>query len=197
MGLSKVLHRPYPWPMHDFRTPILLAFATLTFFGTENAARAQTQPGGAAAAPPSTGSAQETQARGYWTDPSTGFMWAAKDNGKQVNWHKAMKYCGTLLLTGHSDWRLPAINELQAIYDGSGFATPTPKGVTWALAGRAKGGLLLTGVREWSSSRKLDDRGHVTGYAWQFDFPHGQRWGYDPLGYSGSLRALCVRGSGK
>jgi hypothetical protein len=141
-------------------------------------------------------SAQETQTRGYWSDLSTGLVWAAKDNGKDTNWHDALKYCSTLRLSGYSDWRLPVINELEAIYDGSGFAAPAPKGVRWALAGRAKGGLLLTGAREWSSSRRLDDRGHATGYAWQFDFPHGGRWG-DPLGYSGSLRSLCVRDSKK
>ena len=35
----------------------------------------------------------ETQIRGYWIDPSTGLMWAGKDNGKDVNWKKAVKYC--------------------------------------------------------------------------------------------------------
>jgi hypothetical protein len=50
--------------------------------------------------------AQETQARGYWTDPSTGLIWAGKDNGKEVNWHQATKYCRDLRLAGYSDWRL-------------------------------------------------------------------------------------------
>lgn len=142
-------------------------------------------------------SGQETQARGYWIDPSTGLMWTAKDNGYDITWGKAMKYCRNLSLAGYSDWRLPSINELQGIYDGSGFTAPHPKNLMPVLAGRAKGGLLLTGAREWSSSRVLDDRGRRTGYAWQFDFPHGKRWRYDPLGYNGSLRALCVRGSEK
>jgi len=141
-------------------------------------------------------SAQEPQARGYWRDPSTGLMWAAKDNGKNVAWGKAMKYCRNLSLAGYSDWRLPSIDELQRIYDDSGLTAPHPKDVVPALAGKAKGGLLLTGAREWSSNRVLDDRGHSTGYAWEYDFPHGQRW-KDPLGYTGSLRALCVRGSGE
>lgn len=137
---------------------------------------------------------QETQARGYWIDPSTGLMWAGKDNGKDVSWKNAVKYCRDLRLAGSSDWRLPTIDELQGIYDGSGFAVPPPrKGIEW---GRAKGGLFLTGSREWSSSRVLDDRGRNSGYAWEYDFPHGRRW-KDPLGYTGSLRALCVRGSGK
>ena len=140
--------------------------------------------------------AQETQTRVYWIDPSTGLMWTAKDNGDDITWGKAMKYCRNLSLAGYSDWRLPSVDELERIYDGSGFTAPHPKDVIPILAGRANGGLLLTGAREWSSSRVLDDRGHNTGYAWEYDFPHGRRW-KDPLGYTGSLRALCVRGSGK
>lgn len=143
-------------------------------------------------------SAKETQASGFWVDLSTGLMWTAKDNSTDITWGKAMKYFRKLSLAGYSDWRLPTIDELQGIYDGSGFnAPPPPGGGKWALAGRVKGGLLLTGAREWSSSRVLDDRGHRSGFAWQFDFPHGERWSYDPLGYKGSLRALCVRSSGK
>ena len=141
--------------------------------------------------------AQETQARGYWVDPSTGLMWSARDNGKDVTWGNALKYCRNLSLAGYSDWRLPSIDELQGIYDDSGFTAPHPKDVVLVLAGKAKGGLLLTGAREWSSNRVLDDRGHRTGIAWQYDFPHGMRWRYDPLGYASSLRALCVRDSGK
>jgi len=141
--------------------------------------------------------AQETQVREYWTDPSTGLMWTAKDNGNDIKWGNAMKYCQNLSLAGYSDWRLPSIEELEGIYDDSGFNAPHPKDVVLALAGRAKGGLLLTGAREWSSSRTLDDRGHRTGIAWQYDFPHGMRWRYDPIGYTNNLRALCVRGSEK
>jgi hypothetical protein len=137
-------------------------------------------------------SAHETLTRGYWSDSSTGIMWAAKDNGENVTWGNALKYCQNLNLAGYSDWRLPSIDELQGIYDDSGFIAPHPKDVIPVLAGGAKGGLLLTGSREWSSDRVLDDRGHKTGYAWEYDFSHGRRW-KDPLGYTGSLRALCVR----
>jgi hypothetical protein len=137
--------------------------------------------------------AQETLARGYWSDPSSGLMWTAKDNGNDVTWGNAVKYCRNLSVAGYSDWRLPSIDELQGIYDDTGFAAPHSRGSILALAGKAKGGLLLTGAREWSSTRVLDDRGHNTGIAWQYDFPHGSRWRYDPLGYKRSLRALCVR----
>lgn len=141
--------------------------------------------------------AQQTQARGYWIDPHTGLMWTAQDNGSDLNWHKAIKYCRDLRLEGHSDWRLPTVEEFEGIYDGSGFSAPVPrKGMIWVLAGKPKGGLQLTGNLEWSSSRVLDDRGHRTGYAWEFDFPHGRRW-HDPLGYNASKRALCVSSSSK
>jgi len=138
-------------------------------------------------------SAEETLARGYWIDPAIGLIWTAKDNGNDIAWGNAVKYCRNLKLAGYSDWRLPTIDELENIYDGSGFTAPHSKGSTPALAGRAKGGLLLTGAREWSSTRVLDDRGHRTGIAWQYDFAHGERWRLDPIGYRGSLRALCVR----
>ena len=41
---------------------------------------------GVLSAPGYQGVAQETQVRGYWTDPATGLMWAGRDNGKDVNW---------------------------------------------------------------------------------------------------------------
>ena len=47
--------------------------------------------------------AQETQARGYWTDPATGLMWAARDNGRDLSWNKAVKYCRNLRVAGYSD----------------------------------------------------------------------------------------------
>src|SRR4029077_1282239 len=43
----------------------------------------------AQSAPEGQAGAQETQARGFWTDPSTGLMWTGKDNGKDVSWKKA------------------------------------------------------------------------------------------------------------
>ena len=83
---------------------------------------------------------QQTQVHDYWVDPSTSLMWTAKDNGKDLNWKQAMRYCRDLRLAGYSDWSLPTIDQLQGIYDGSGFATPPPqKGAIWALAGKAKG----------------------------------------------------------
>ena len=145
------------------------------------------------------GLAQQTQARGYWTDPSTGLMWAGKDNGKDVGWRKAMKYCRDLRLAGYSDWRLAAVNELQDIYDAKldspGLAGP---GRGTAFAWHVKGNLLLTG-NEWANNPMNDGLKHIESYEWYFDFNEGradnQPSGW-PYPYSG-MRALCVRGSGK
>jgi hypothetical protein len=150
----------------------------------------------AQSAPEGQGSAQESQARGFWTDPSTGLRWAGRDNGKDVSWKGAVKYCRDLRLAGHSDWRLATLAELGEIYD--------PNAKVPGLAGsgqdnlftyHVKGNLFLTGD-EWSSERINDDRGHPSGYARYFDFNEG-RSKEDPISfpYSYSLmRALCVRG---
>jgi hypothetical protein len=97
----------------------------------------------------------------YWVDFSTGLMWTAKDNGKDVSWRQATKYCRDLRLAGFSDWRLATIDELAGIYDGTGLDAPPPReGIKWALAGKPKGSLFLTGNHHWSSTKALDDRGH-------------------------------------
>jgi hypothetical protein len=146
--------------------------------------------------------AQETQVRGYWVDPSTGLMWAGKDNGKDVSWKSAVKYCRDLRSAGYSDWRLATLTELKGIYDKTANAPGLARlggpakgsDFTWHV----KGNLFLTG-NQWSSERINDDRGHPSAYVWYFDFNEG-RPNNDPTGFPypfTSMRALCVRGSGK
>jgi uncharacterized protein DUF1566 len=59
---------------------------------------------------------------GTWIDPSTGLMWAGRDNGKDVSWKNAAKYCRNFRLAGYSDWRLATVAELKIIYDRSANA---------------------------------------------------------------------------
>ncbi len=180
--------------MPDLHNRLLLAFTSLVFFPAAYAACAQTQP-----SLPSAGPAQETRVPAYWVDPSTGLMWAAKDNGKDVNWRQAMKYCRRLHLAGYSDWRLATLAELGAIFDRNanapGLAGPRKEGsFTWHV----KGNLFLTG-NVWSSERIYDDRGHPSGYEWYFDFNEG-RSDNDPSGFpypSSLMRAMCVRRTGE
>jgi hypothetical protein len=152
----------------------------------------------AQSAPEGQGGAQETQVRGYWIDSSTGLTWAGKDNGRDVSWKKAMKYCRDLRLAGYSDWRLASVGELEGIYDKNanapGLMGPSGKGTasTWHV----KGNLFLTG-NQWSSTRLADDRGHPSGYASRFDFNEGRVFNGDEIWFYTNKRALCVRGSGK
>jgi Protein of unknown function (DUF1566) len=140
------------------------------------------------------GPVQETQVRGYWIDPSTKLMWAGKDNGRDVSWKKAMKYCRDLRLAGYSDWRLANIGELGAIYDkdanSPGLAGPPGKSRPFTF--HVKGNLFLTG-NQWSSTRLVNDRGRPSGYASRFDFNEGRAFNGDELWFYTNKRALCVR----
>jgi hypothetical protein len=138
--------------------------------------------------------AQETHIRDFWSDPSTGLMWAGKDNGKDVNWNKAMKYCRDLRLAGYSDWGLATLGELEGIYDKN--ANATGRDGQGASSWHVKGNLFLTG-NQWSSSRLVDNRGHLSGYASRFDFNEGRVFNGDELSFYTNKRALCVRGSRK
>ena len=169
-------------------TLILISFCTLVVIA------------GAQCSTQDRGQAQETQVRGYWVDPSTGLMWAAHDNGKEVNWHKAMKYCRNLRLAGYSDWRLAVIGELQGIYNKSAEAPGLNPRSRWheaePMTFHVKGGIFLTG-NQWSSTRGYDDRRHPSGYAWRFDFNEGREFAGDELWFDTNKHALCVRPSGK
>lgn len=129
-----------------------------------------------------------------WTDPATGLMWTGKDNGSDVDWNQASAYCSNLQLAGNKDWRLPTIVELDGIYDPSVSAqTVFDYG---AVNVHVKGNLKLTGWY-WSSAQ-----GDAPGKPWQVAWDvilHGA--GEDrstlPLGFSYSMRALCVRRSGE
>lgn len=154
--------------------------------------------GNAQSAPENQSRAQETQVRGFWVDPSTDLMWTGKDNGRDVTWKNAVKYCRDLRLAGDSDWRLASLEELQGIYDkdanAPGLMGPSGKGAaaTWHV----KGNLFLTG-NQWSSNQKTDDRGRPSGWAWRFDFNEGRSFGGDEVTFYTNKRALCVRTPGK
>jgi hypothetical protein len=137
----------------------------------------------------------ETQVRGFWTDPSTGLMWAAKDNGKDLSYESAVQYCRDLRLAGHSDWRLATLVELQGIYDKTAIAHGLA-GAHGEVRNRwhVKGNLFLTG-EPWA----YDQSGRTEQRQDSFNFDTGRA--NNPNGFlSPSFsfkRALCVRGSGK
>jgi tetratricopeptide (TPR) repeat protein len=50
-------------------------------------------------------------------DTRTNLMWAAKDNGENINWANAKSYCEKYRGGGYSDWRMPTLDELGGLYD--------------------------------------------------------------------------------
>lgn len=54
---------------------------------------------------------------GTISDLSTGLMWQQADDGIARDWEEALDYAESLVLLGHSDWRLPDAKELQSIVD--------------------------------------------------------------------------------
>ena len=52
-------------------------------------------------------------------DTKTNLMWAAKDNGANINWEDAKSYCEKYRGGGYTDWRMPTQDELRRLYDTS------------------------------------------------------------------------------
>ena len=50
-------------------------------------------------------------------DTQTKLMWAAKDNGSNINWADAKSYCENYRGGGYTDWRMPTQDELAGLYD--------------------------------------------------------------------------------
>ncbi len=51
-------------------------------------------------------------------DTKTNLMWAAKDNGNNINWANAKSYCENYRGGGYTDWRMPTLYELtELLYD--------------------------------------------------------------------------------
>lgn len=50
-------------------------------------------------------------------DTSTNLMWAARDNGRDVNWVEAKSYCENYRAGGYMDWRMPTQEELAGLYN--------------------------------------------------------------------------------
>jgi len=57
-------------------------------------------------------------------DTRTNLMWAAKDNGSNIDWQGAKSYCDNYRGGGYSDWRMPMQDELAGLYDVSKGYTP-------------------------------------------------------------------------
>jgi hypothetical protein len=117
---------------------------------------------------------------GYWTDPKTHLMWTAADNGSGLSLSQAVRYCRALTTAGFHDWTLPAIEDLQDLFD------PAQNQGGY----RIKAPIKLTGW-QWSSTP-----GSQRGEGWALDFGDGGRASV-AAGDSGLNRALCARPAAK
>jgi hypothetical protein len=50
-------------------------------------------------------------------DTRTSLMWAAKDNGSDINWADTKSYCENYRGGGYTDWRMPTQDELAGLYE--------------------------------------------------------------------------------
>ena len=100
---------------------------------------------------------------GTATDNLTGLMWCKTQLGMN-SWAGALNACNGLMVAGHTDWRLPNINELETLVDyGQKYPNPTlPQGHPFTSF---PGG---TTVRIWSSSTPSG-----TDYGYIVDFYNG------------------------
>lgn len=56
---------------------------------------------------------------GTIVDMKTNLMWATKDNGRNIDWQNAKRYCENYRGGGYTDWRMPNQDELASLYDDS------------------------------------------------------------------------------
>ena len=64
---------------------------------------------------------------GTVSDNLTGLMWI-KGETEPMHWQAALDYVKTLNTGGHTDWRLPNVNELRSLVDYSQFSPSLPQG---------------------------------------------------------------------
>ena len=117
-------------------------------------------------------------------DTRTNLMWAAKDNGRDIDWANAKSYCENYRGGGYTDWRMPTQYELEGLYDNSkGYRLP-PSFL----------GVFLTKLIQLSACCPWASETHGSDAA-AFYFGHGRRHWY-PQSHDDNCRALPVR-SGK
>jgi hypothetical protein len=115
-------------------------------------------------------------ADGLLRDHRTGLIWSASDNGRDVDWDDASRYC-----TGRG-MQLPTVGQLLRLVDRTG-AMSTP---CQARQCKVSGRFHLTGYGYWSRQRE--------GERWAvFVTLDDGRRSFDYVGIRNNFRALCVR----
>jgi hypothetical protein len=118
--------------------------------------------------------------KAFWKDSATGLTWTVKDSDSALSPNQAIDYCSRLRSGGYSDWRLPTIDELEALYDS-----------------KLKKQYKAKGPIELSDSCALSATTNSSGEVWTFCFNNGGRNLGGGSGCGTSGRVLCVRGPAK
>jgi hypothetical protein len=108
-------------------------------------------------------------------DAKTKLMWLAKDNGAGVSWPDAKKYALDSRFAGYSDWRLPTLAEVSALYEKAKTRRTFCAAAVDDLGAAADEVHLpemihLSCVRVWTSQERSDKAGSAT----VFDFHSGR-----------------------
>ena len=119
-------------------------------------------------------------------DTEANLMWAAKDNGSDINWADAKSYCENYRGGGYTDWRMPTQDELAGLYDASN-SRPAACDRSWNIH-VATELIDITCIAPWAS----ETRGFAASSLY---FPDGSRYAFGLLNTKAS-RVLPVR-SGK
>jgi len=115
-----------------------------------------------------------------WKDDATGLTWAVKDSGMAITPNEGHSYCANLKAGGLSGWRLPEIDELEAIYDS-----------------KQKKSYKSKGTIELSDACVLSSSTNRSGDIWTFCFNSGSRNLGGGGGCGTTALALCVNGPAK
>jgi len=114
-------------------------------------------------------------------DTKTGLMWASNDNGEDLNWYNAKRYCENYRGGGYTDWRMPTQDELAELYDESESYQATQRTYNVHLTEL----IGLSACCPWASETRGAN-------AATFHFDDGTRYWYVQSGSNGT-RALPVR----
>lgn len=123
-------------------------------------------------------------------DTRTKLMWAAKDNGADINWQNAKNYCESYRGGGYTDWRMPTQIELMGLYNKN---KPRPMACETSNTNRVETGLIdISCYYVWASETGSSFFRSTAAF---FGFYDGDR-AYYRQSYNSYMRALPVR-SGK
>jgi hypothetical protein len=127
---------------------------------------------------------------GTLKDSGTGLVWTRQDNGADIDWNAAKKYCEELALAGSSDWRLPTIEELELLYQPDTKSGPTYRYRDQDYPLKMDPLFQLTAPGLWSGTERYTGMG----VAWTFFFSSGRKLA-SRGNFSNYQRALCVQGA--